>query len=1746
MYTDEDTGEQKISYVDNWGDSVEVSYYDAEKMLGASLFDKLETRWFEDDYGSIKTKWDTINDTLGKSSKTRDIAEYAYNNGYDGVILRNISDVNKRTANPFSDIYIAFSSNQVKDTRNENPTENPDIRYSIPSEDEILDYVNAMAEDINDIPLKDPVLEQNRVRYAITVDEFSKRYVGKWNERERTFGLRLDEESVRKNIIAMMRHVMAESGTGRKYKSDTLEDTMNYAKVMWYEMKAYKTDDFARTAWKAAEQIVNDIDYNDDLYVQYKGMRDYLSKRKIQIPEGLEFDEDFAEFIRDNEGRMRFADKGPSVNAVYKYLSKNYPALFPAEQEDPIDMLLQIEYALDYTTPYREAYTSEEYEDLVDQVATNLINIVSEGEEYVSVADELTKQFENRTRAMKFRHEEAIRKIKEQGQERVQREKARTDTWKKMYFERIQKDKQEKKERRERADHRKRFEHVFDDYNKLCKWALEPTKEKNVPEEFRKALAEFLQTLDLQTENSKKLEEKTGHVANKTFRLRELKDRLRDLADKKDDEGVSLFEIDNSIDFILGKLADKIEKNGNVVDAMDTQDIYTIEVFMKMLIRSIERYKQVRTETKMAELSDVAGRAADFILKKRDRDGIYGKSNSKAVSAVETINLTALTPAYLFERMGPLKEMYDVLRHNGFDTYIRNEKMIFDRLNEILSPYYNVNNQKGKRNKPVPGSEIEKWRDDRSAQTIELENGKSVTMTAAQIMSLYCLNKRGLQATGHMTVGGILVTPIQTGSKIQAAKDRFKRTPETTQKQVLTHTDILNIVTKLTPEQMKVADQLQELMSVDMAKLGNEAHRELYGYEMFNEQNYFPIKVHGNERPTDINTIGEVVEKIKSFGFTKPLVPQANKAIEIDDIFSVVADHCNGMNLYNAYLVPITDFMKVLNYTHTAENGEVITMKEAIEQAYGKDMLKYILNLMKDINGIKAENRGGLEGIMNKALGTAKKTAVFGNIRVLLQQPTAVVRAGAEMEWKYLAPFVNIKPEKGVREEMYKYCPIAQWKAWGYYDTYMGRDIEEVMMNEFSMMDTALSGLYGAADNWTWSLIWRAVKSEQAAKHPEMDPKSEEFLQMCGRRASEVFDKTQVVDSTFHRSDAMRNKQIAVKLFTAFMAEPTLTLNVFRAGVYNFSEEMKAGNKDKAYKALGKALSAVFLQAVIVSAAQALADTWRGKDPGKLFGGDDDDDDKDKGFWWENQGIVDKFEAYIEAWQHNFSHDLVDQFHLENNMYLIKDVTPYINYIASKGIDATGSDSKLVDVIRAVMGWDQEYLYSQNNLIFAGLENTANGMAQLFKKMEKGDDYDKKWYDIIQKTLGGIGTFIGIPAGTLMRDFKPILEGVCGIALAADSADSSVSKKLHEDDTAKSKPEAKTAEDDGKTYSKEKPFFGLGKSEYEKHQEELEKEAQKAEKKKQDKIESILEKTESLSGEAKDKKVWSYVTSYMKAENGDVPLSEHIQNGDYSYVNEVKEMYVAAGGNTDYFDQRIFATSKTAMKKTISADNTPQQIEQQNRIKDYLLSHGMEEWELSDIAYHSNTARDLKAAIMLNDADAAVTELRALLQAGMTDDDFYRLWDNRRKFNIMSYKKNGKYADRFKSTGTYRWPSNGSITSRFGPRSSPGGIGSTYHQGIDIGGSMGDPIEASDGGVVIMAKWYGGYGKTVQIQHDDGTITQYSHLSWWDANVGDVVGQGQVIGKMGSTGNSTGPHLHFGVLKDGKYVNPEGYLNGRS
>lgn len=130
-------------------------------------------------------------------------------------------------------------------------------------------------------------------------------------------------------------------------------------------------------------------------------------------------------------------------------------------------------------------------------------------------------------------------------------------------------------------------------------------------------------------------------------------------------------------------------------------------------------------------------------------------------------------------------------------------------------------------------------------------------------------------------------------------------------------------------------------------------------------------------------------------------------------------------------------------------------------------------------------------------------------------------------------------------------------------------------------------------------------------------------------------------------------------------------------------------------------------------------------------------------------------------------------------------------------------------------------------------------------------------------------------------------------------------------------------------------------------------------------------------------------------------------------------------------------------------------------------------------------------------------------------------------------------------------PVSGAVTSGFGNRDAfmtdSGAMSSSYHEGIDIGAAYGDAVGAAGAGTVTMAGWNGGYGNSVMIDHGNGLSSMYAHLSSIMVAVGDVVKALQTIGLVGSTGNSTGAHLHFGLYQDGAAIDPSalwGYANG--
>ncbi|PZR57373.1 MAG: hypothetical protein DLM50_06155 [Candidatus Meridianibacter frigidus] len=129
------------------------------------------------------------------------------------------------------------------------------------------------------------------------------------------------------------------------------------------------------------------------------------------------------------------------------------------------------------------------------------------------------------------------------------------------------------------------------------------------------------------------------------------------------------------------------------------------------------------------------------------------------------------------------------------------------------------------------------------------------------------------------------------------------------------------------------------------------------------------------------------------------------------------------------------------------------------------------------------------------------------------------------------------------------------------------------------------------------------------------------------------------------------------------------------------------------------------------------------------------------------------------------------------------------------------------------------------------------------------------------------------------------------------------------------------------------------------------------------------------------------------------------------------------------------------------------------------------------------------------------------------------------------------------NVGFFSWPAAGQITSPFSMRKNPLGVGYDFHAGIDIAAEAGAPIRAVAKGRVIAAGQEGGYGNAVAVDQGNGVTSRHAHCSQLLTVVGPLVNAGDEIATVGSSGRSTGPHLHFEVRENGKAVDPQLFLN---
>lgn len=927
-----------------------------------------------------------------------------------------------------------------------------------------------------------------------------------------------------------------------------------------------------------------------------KEIRKSIRETRLYVSDDQKRDfQNFAEYKRDHrEFKLVNDPTAMPVDQFYSELSSMYPGYFDAEKMTARDELDEISEWLGAVKPTVVNW----YEGNIEQVAADATADIIFQVNHVKARmpeGRLTKQlvaqqerFEKRYQQLKERYLKNLQKA----DERLTLEKERRALDRAKAIEKIQQLKAHNREVKKRASDRraisqsrKKIERIVD---KLSRKLLKPTDTQNVPVELRGAVSRFLQAIDFRSYRA-------GEVSDtqKTQRWQDLQNILARISREEDSDGFDgmYFTVDPDMERRMRELM----QSGVPVNLsnISREQIEELEKLIRAVDHMVRFVGKIRVEGQMMEATETARQIID-----ENSGKIKGTTRTTpiALRAKQFFQYDLLDPTRFSDMFG-----------KGFYKIIHNLRMAENDKIRYWSQTESAFEQMLKDNGFTKKS-VQKMGEDYRDVII---GGKIGKMSTAQIMSLYLANKRE-QGRSHLYGGGIAL-PDSTGRVITRHQKTYQLTEE----------DVSTITGMLSDSQRRLADAMQRFLSDDVAAWGNRMSRYLYGYDKFTEKNYWPISSDPNYTRSEVSLQQSEAKSatIKNLGMTKALVEKASNPIVIDSAFQVFAKHATQMAAYGAYVGPLEDLNKVMNW-QTRHDGNWRSVRETISAAGGREAIRYLYKLIDDVNGQSRSEGDPYSGLM----GAAKAASVAGNLRVVVQQPTAFWRAMAVIPPQYLVK--GIAGKRVNVEEMLNTAPVAQWKSWGYFrDGVSGSNLLELMQGKTGVrerfVDWSMS-LAGKADDMTWRQIYRAVESWVSGT-TDLERGSEAFRQEVGKRFTEVVDRTQVVDSVFQRTQAMRNTGFGWKLATSFMAEPLKSYNLLVGSARNFVNAGKGEKGEAARKMLMAALGFT-VSSVINAVVQSAWDVGRDKDPDEkivekfmqaMFGDTANDVKKEGGSWYD-------------------------------------------------------------------------------------------------------------------------------------------------------------------------------------------------------------------------------------------------------------------------------------------------------------------------------------------------------------------------------------------------------------------------------------------------------------------------------------------------------------------------------------------------
>lgn len=1263
---------------------------------------------------------------------------------YDGIIDETVAT--KFGLKDGTKHIIALYSNQIKNADNLNPTESDDIRYQDrpykPSLEDLgiqreNEKLKADVENLKEMLKLQSTVTHGKVLAKAKYKDIAKKLL-------HDFGMKqVKDEKLLNGFVNRL----------DEYFSGIINsDELTWEFVMEGAYKVAKWVDFempteTKLKYDYAEEILSDI---RSAHI----VLDDLQKAEVAYYYGS-----YNAFRKSLFGSTNLVNKGISLDSQWQEWSNNYPNIFDADISTN-DMPIKLAEIIGDMKETAPVLNEEEQVQRIDWMAGQIYDAYWLMPTVKTLADKhqlqvnlLKGKHREQMDALRESHKAKELKTKEHFEEMLTRVKEHKDAQLEAYKEHVNEVKVNERERKNRTVMKNRIKGVVKELNSILS---KGSKERNVKIPIQPAVAKALELAeylfdddisnnfiltqadiddDVREEETEDLayyrrhnKERKEHI-QALHSLMELKGTESEVAELKDTiksiERQMAYR-EKKLESLINKERKKLQEDGvsNAVMALaeayaqlgESQDEYIKGIYDEGIYRNIKDLSDNLKGAKIKEMSEdqmyevyrvfkmvmatvrdsnklfINGRRENLTQKAQtlwsDVRGINKKKSvpftklDKLKDAINAYFWNEMKPYYAIKRIGSpvLMELYEVAR-KGEDVKGRDLQESIEFAKRVKEKY------------GYDSWDLEKQYD------IKLENGRVFTVNLEDIMSIYAYSKRN-QAYEHMMFGGFVFNDKryfkkdrenQKGliNKVFNPETVLDESEEAFRLSLKDLTEIGKIINSI--EGLKgFVDEMQKYLSVDMSAKGNEIANVLYGIDWFREKNYFPIKS-SHDFLAIVNNPSENYS-LRNSGMTKATVPHAHNPLVLEGFMKVWVDHVEKMSTYHALVIPIDNLNKVLSYSEGS-----ISTNTVIKSVFGKSANKYLDNLLKDMNG--GVTSQGAKSPVASMFGKFKKTAVAASSSVVAQQPTAILRAMAEIDPKYFVGASDKLKHTEKWELIKKYAPVAVIKEIGGFDIGNGKRLEAIVRAKSYKGKDKVKGflkdsqyrnesadnafMWGAtkADEIGWNIIWSAVERE-VKDTTNLKYGTEEFYNRVGERFTEVVHRTQVYDSVFTRSGFQRSKSDLVQMTMSFMGEPTTSFNMLFDAVLQCAR--KTISKGKASGIIGATVASIIMAAVMKSFIYALRD-----------------DDED--------------ESYLEKYMNSLSENLISDMHVHNMLPVVKDIASMF-----------------------VKDWDVE---RTDMALFKDLKDSVDQLSS-----DNVSDYRK-----VEDLIGSIAALFGIPAKNLLR-----------------------------------------------------------------------------------------------------------------------------------------------------------------------------------------------------------------------------------------------------------------------------------------------------------------------------------------------------------------------------------------------------------